>query len=111
MPPCTWAGGWFHLNRCFLSPEERRHKEQVTKLFLNFSASLAQIQLASGGRVMFEHPFASSAWEMPRLKSLRQRMFDVSVDMCSYGLKVPDGLPIRKHTRLLVSHANMQALG
>ena len=109
-PPCTWAGGWYHLNRCYLSPEERRQKELTTRLFLNFSASLAQIQLASGGRVMFEHPFSSSAWQLPQMQRLREKMFEVSVDMCAYGLKVPDGRSIRKHTRLLVSHANMRSL-
>ena len=23
-PPCTWAGGWYHLNRLYLDPSERR---------------------------------------------------------------------------------------
>ena len=37
-------------------------------------------------------------------------MFSVDVDMCCYGLKVPDGTLIQKATRLLVSHADMQRL-
>ena len=44
-PPCTWAGGWYHLNRCYMSDEECREKDRLTKLFVNFSAELAQDQL------------------------------------------------------------------
>ena len=109
-PPCTWAGGWYHLNKFLLTEEERRHRDVLTSLFLNFSADLAQMQLDAGGRVLFEHPKASRAWKNPRWQRLASRMFRVDVDMCCYGLKVPDGTLIHKATRLLVSHADMQRL-
>ena len=109
-PPCTWAGGWYHLNKCYLSEDERRHRDVLTSLFLNFCADLAQLQLDAGGRVLFEHPKSSCVWKNPRWQKLASRMFSVEVDMCCYGLKVPDGTLIQKATRLLVSHADMQRL-
>ena len=109
-PPCTWAGGWYHYNRMFMSPEEIREKDRLTCLFANFSAELAQIQLDHDGRVLFEHPRGSLIWKLPRLVQLRNRMHEVRLDMCRYGMSVPEGLPIRKRTTLLVSHANMRSL-
>ena len=109
-PPCTWAGGWFHLNRLYMSPQDRAEKERLTRLFANFSAELAQLQLDQGGRVVFEHPLGSAIWKLPRLEQLKQRMHELSLDMCAFGLCIPDGLPILKRTRLLVSHANMKVL-
>ena len=111
LPPCTWAGGWFHLNRCLMEPAERRRKEVLTRLFLNFCAELAEIQLDRGGRVLFEHPIGSLAWRMPRWRQLSQRMFQVDLDMRCFGMRVPNGKLIKKATRLLVSHANMKYLG
>ena len=110
-PPCTWAGGWCHLNKFYMSPEERREKDRLTKLFANFCAELAQIQLEQGGRVLFEHPAGSSIWKLPKLEALCHKMHEVRLDMCAFGMCIPDGLPILKHTRLLVSHANMRSLG
>ena len=80
-------------------------------MFANFCAELAQLQIDHGGRVVFEHPLGSSIWKLPRLEQLRQRMHEVSLDQCAFGLCVPGGLPILKRTRLLVSHANMKVLG
>ena len=110
-PPCTWAGGWFNLNRLHMTPEERRQKEMLTRLFLNFCAELAELQLENGGRVVFEHPVGSVAWSLPRWQKLGQRMHQVDLDMRCYGLCVPSGVLIKKATRLLVSHANMRCLG
>ena len=109
-PPCTWAGGWYELNKMYLSEEERSQREYLTKLFLNFCADLAEIQIAAGKRVVFEHPRKSRAWKLPKFQALARKMHQVDLDMCCYGLKVPDGLLIHKSTRLLVSHQNMCAL-
>ena len=79
-------------------------------LFINFCAQLAQRQLQSGHRVMFEHPKGSSAWKLPKMRDLCARMLEVDLDMCAFGLRVPDSLPIKKATHLLLSHANTRAL-
>jgi hypothetical protein len=110
-PPCTWAGGWFNLNQIYMSPEEVAEKQRLTMLFINFCCELMEIQLASGNRVVFEHPKGSIAWKLPRVQKLLQRMHVVECDMCRYQLRIPKGQPIQKSTKLLVSHANMESLG
>ena len=109
-PPCTWAGGWYELNKSYLSAEERREKDLLTTLFLNFCADLAEIQLSAKKRVLFEHPLRSRAWKLPKFQALARKMFSVQLDMCCYGLQAPNGLRIQKSTRLLVSHQNMCSL-
>ena len=108
-PPCTWAGGWFHLNKKHMSDEELREKKILTQLFINFCKELIKIQLSNGGRVMFEHPRDSVAWEL--LEELSSQLHTVDLHMCRFGLRVPQGPLIRKATRLMVSHANMRELG
>ena len=108
--PCTWAGGWFHLNKHFMTLEDRRTKEMLTKLFINFSAELALLQLNAGKQVVFEHPPRSLAWSLPKMRQLAQRMYYVDLDMCCYGLRIPHGSLIKKSTRLLVSRQNMRTL-
>ena len=107
-PPCTWAGGWFHLNRTKMDPAEVAKKEFLTKLFINFCKELAEEQLRNGGRIMFEHPKDSIAWQL--LQPIIPRMHVVDLHMCCFGLRVPTGDLIRKPTRLLVSHSDMTSL-
>ena len=107
-PPCTWAGGWFHLNKLRMSPEDAQEKVVLTRLFVNFCKQLIELQLQQGGRVMFEHPKDSVAWTL--LRELESKLYAVDVHMCRYGLRLPGSSLIRKPTRLLVSHADMRTL-
>lgn len=109
-PPCTWAGGWFHLNKYFMDPSELAEKQRLTTLFVNFCCELIEIQLKSNRRVLFEHPQGSSVWSMPSVRSLLDRTHLIDLDMCCFGLKIPNGLLIKKGTRLLVSHADLELL-
>ena len=107
-PPCTWAGGWFHLNKHKMNPEEVREKERLTHLFINFCRELIDIQLKHHKRVMFEHPKSSIAWQL--LQKHLTTMIPVDLHMCCYRMGLPGGDLIRKATRLLVSHADMEVL-
>ena len=107
-PPCTWAGGWFHLNQVYMSPTEVEKRKTLTRLFILFCRQLMKLQIAHGGRTMFEHPKDSVAWEM--LIGHFPDMHVVDLHMCQYGLAIPGGDPIRKPTRLLVSHRDMCVL-
>lgn len=109
-PPCTWAGGWFHLNKHYMDPKEVSEKEVLTKLFVQFCCSLVEEQLKRGGRVMFEHPKGSTVWDFPCMQALMRKLWTLDLHMCCYGMKVPQGDLIRKSTRLLVSHQNMLTL-
>ena len=55
-PPRTWAGSWHRLNKNRMSPHDRREKDFLTKLFIDFCGQLIEEQLKSGGRLLFEHP-------------------------------------------------------
>lgn len=37
-PPCAWAGGWFHFNKMYMTPEEVRRKMVTTRLFIFLQA-------------------------------------------------------------------------
>ena len=109
-PPCTWAGGWFHLNKMHMSEEQVECRRRLTKLFVTLCCELAQMQLDRGGRVLFEHPRGSSVWQFSCMNKLRDRMHQLDLDMCCYGMRVPGGPLIKKATRLWVSHHNMLKL-
>lgn len=70
-PPCTWAGGWFHLSKMHMSDAELREKRTLTTLFINFCCELIEVQVGHGKHAMFEHPLPSMAWSMPRMPSHR----------------------------------------
>lgn len=110
-PPCTWAGGWFHLNKCFMDPKELEEKRVLTMLFINFCCELIEMQLDAGGYAVLEHPKPSMIWKLPRVQKLLKRMQLIECDMCRFGLRIPKGLLIKKSTRLMVSHGSMKSLG
>ena len=74
----------------------------------DFCAQLIRLQLAHGGRVLFEHPKDSVAWSM--LVEQFPELYIVDLHMCRYGMAIPGGDLIRKPTRLLVSHSDMLVL-
>ena len=104
-PPCTWPGGWFHLNKHYMDPKEISEKEVLTKLFVQFCCSLIEEQLKRGGRVMFEHPKGSMVWDFPCMQALMKKLWTLDLHMCCYGMQVPQGNLIRKsacwcHTKI-----------
>ena len=109
-PPCTWSGGWWWLNRLNMSSDQVAEKKRLTLMFVQFCIELIEIQISNGGRFLFEHPQGSLVWELPGMKNLRQRFFEVVLHMCQFGLRIPKGSFIQKATRLLISHADMKSL-
>ena len=109
-PPCTWVGGWFELDSPHLDVEQRAEKTRLIRLFSGFIADFAQMQLANGGHLVFEPPARTDLWKLPKLTAVTDRMYKISVDMCAYGLVLPDGCPVQKRVSLLVSHAHMRSL-
>ena len=85
-PPCTWIGGWFDVDSPHLDAEQRAERSRLIKLLYGFVADVAQIQLANGGHLVLEPSAELAFWKMPRLAALKSRLFEVSVDLCAYGL-------------------------
>ena len=95
-------------NQIYMNPKEVEKRKILTRLFVLFCRQLMKLQIAHGGRTMFEHPKDSVAWDM--LVKHFPDMHVVDLHMCQYGLAIPGGGPIRKPTRLLVSHRDMCVL-
>eukprot|EP00435_Cladocopium_sp_Y103_P046254 s603_g13.t1 len=112
-PPCTDAGGWFHLNKCFMTTQEILKRKLVFKKHKELCKRLIKNQLKTHGRFVFEHPAPSAVWHDPEMKAWCDELTSFVTDMCRFNLHVPptNVSPkqlIRKHTRLLVSHEDMK---
>lgn len=58
-PTCIHRGGWEHLNCCYRSPLGTAMLLKKSREQIRFSIRQIRKQLASGGEVMFEHPWGS----------------------------------------------------
>ena len=114
-PPCTNAGGWFHLNSLHMPVHEVLRRKVLLKKQKAFCKRLIRQQIKSGGRVMFEHPSPSCYWDDPDFAQWCEELHSFVTHMCCFNLHVPargnqSKRLIRKSTRLLCSHADMCAL-
>ena len=110
-PPCTDEGGWFHLNSTRWERWEYLRRVARSRSFIRWCCKLFREQLARGKRAVFEHPTGAKTWSYAEVQSLCRKHHTVKLHMCRYGMQLPgsDNL-IRKSTRLLVSHDDMQEL-
>ena len=112
-PPCTDAGGWFHLNKCYMTMKEYLARKLQLRQFLDLCKKLIRIMSKTVGRFIFEHPAPSLVWKDPEMKEFCNEYTSFVTDMCCFDLHVP-ATPtqskklIRKSTRLLVSHEDMK---
>ena len=108
-PPCTDESGWIHLNATKMNHMELLRRKSRSRMFIKYCCELFKQQADSGGRVMFEHPTGSDMWTYPEVQNLCRKYFPTKLHMCQYGLKIPSSENfIRKSTRLLLSHEDMQ---
>ena len=111
-PPCTDEGGWFHLNSKKWDVWEVLRRKAISRSFIRWCCKLFRLGVQLGCRVVFEHPTGAKTWTYTEVQSLCRRYETVKLHMCRYGMKLPHSERlIRKSTRLLVSHADMQCLG
>eukprot|EP00435_Cladocopium_sp_Y103_P020594 s2229_g5.t1 len=114
-PPCTNAGGWFHLNSLRMPVQEVLKRKLLLKKQKAFCKKLIRRQLALGGRVLFEHPSPSSVWDDQDFINWCMQYHSFVTHMCCFDLHVPATAQhpkqlIRKSTRLFVSHSDMCVL-
>ena len=110
-PPCTDESGWIHLNATKMDRVEFLRRKSLSRMFIKYCCELFKQQVDSGGRAMFEHPTGSDMWTYPtEVMNLCKKYVPTKLHMCQYGLKIPSSENfIRKSTRLLLSHEDMQA--
>ena len=105
-PPCTYSGGWEHLNSCYRTPLERAKLLHENRARLKFSRQQIEKQVQRGGEFMFEHPWGASTWNDPEFEILCKKYGVIKTDMCQHGLKCPETeLKIRKSTGLMASRS------
>ena len=110
-PPCTYWGGWDHLNRTYRTPLENARLNRSKRNQVKFCRTQADKQLARGGDIFFEHPWGSEVWDSPEMKPLVDKFGVSRTDMCSFGLCCPDSqLPIQKATGVLTSSDSIKAV-
>eukprot|EP00435_Cladocopium_sp_Y103_P016862 s1030_g4.t1 len=108
-PPCTYSGGWEHLNSCYRTPLERALLIRENRARLKFSRQQIEKQVRRGGEFMFEHPWGASTWSDSEFEDLCKQYGIIKTDMCQHGLKCPDtNLHIRKSTGLMASRSLAQ---
>ena len=82
-PPCTYWGGWDHLNKCHRTPVERARLIQIARRQVKFSVEQIHKQLRRGGDFLLEHPIGSSIWREPAVRELKRKHGFHRVDICA----------------------------
>ena len=105
-PPCTDAGGWFHINSLRMPVHEVLKRRVRLKKQREFCKKLIQQQIDSGGRFMFEHPSPSCTWDDPQFVKWCEMFHAFNTHVCCFNLHVPatQSHPkqlIKKNTKLL----------
>lgn len=112
-PPCTDAGGWFHLNKCYMTMQEYLRRKLMFRKHMALCKRVIRNHLKTHGRLVFEHPAPSAVWKDPEMKAWCDELTSFITDMCRFNLHLPPTAKtpkqlIRKSTRLLVSHEDMR---
>ena len=103
-PPCTYWGGWDHLNMCYRTPAERARLIRTARKQVKFCVEQIHKQLHRGGDFLLEHPLGSSIWKDPAVKELKRKYGLHKVDLCAFGLRSPkSGKHMRKSTGIICS--------
>ena len=76
---------------------------------VDFAVEMAWDQLAGGRHFLLENPFTSAAWQVDSMVELMNddRVRDVVIDQCQFGLKNNDGAFHRKATQLVTSSQSL----
>ena len=75
---------------------------------VEFSARLAEIQVAGGRHFLGENPLTSKAWQTKPGQRMLRMLFPTKTHFCAHGLKDPEwGMPIKKSTMLVTTSENV----
>ena len=110
-PPCTKFCRLLALQfkTWYENPEKfDQHIIELRKArkLLQFCVRICQLCHQLKISYVFEHPWTSTSWNEPCLRSLvgRADNYLVKLDQCQFGLKSPQGQPMRKRSGFLTNH-------
>ena len=108
-PPCTPFSSMRQLTDFKRDCSVVQQEVQEGERHVNFSVSLAWIQLEAGRGFLFEHPRRAKSWKMRSLQQLAQhpQVYTVSLDMCQFELKNVQGDLVMKPILLLTNIENL----
>lgn len=104
-PECTMFSVMQNCNKKKVDPRvfARRLAEAVQHM--NLCADICKRRAHRGRYYLLEHPSGASSWHLPSIEEARSMLgaYLVSFPQCQYGLKAPNGKPMRKLTRFLTN--------
>jgi len=97
-PPCTMFSTLAHSNWWRMPIDKRETALKDGFFHLLLMTFLLAYHVKNGGYYLFEHPDRASSWKVPALVELPGEIR--VIDQCMTGLKSPDGVPLRKRTKI-----------
>ena len=110
--PCTPWTTWQRLNYKRGSERTRARIDRgrlLSRIFVRNFERLGRAALNGGGSVSFEWPRFCDGWKDDTVKKMvaSLKLQPIAVDGCSVGLSDPEGVPIFKPWRVMVSSPHM----
>ena len=101
------------MRGCFgVTPEQQRRydkeKELHRRTMLEFVHDVAFFQMGRGAHFVGEQPLTATSWTEAPILRVRDVCFEVTLDMCVFGLKCPEtGEAIMKPTKIVCSSSSV----
>ena len=104
-PPCTPFSPTRRLTDFKRDPDVVDQELREGERHVDFSVSVALIQINAGRGFLFEHPRGAKSWKMRSLQKLKAhpQVYTVSLDMCQFELQNSKGDTVLKPTLLLTN--------
>ena len=104
-PPCTPFSPMRRLTDFKRDPDVVDQELREGERHVDFSVSVALIQINAGRGFLFEHPRGAKSWKMRSLQKLKAhpQVYTVSLDMCQFELQNSKGDTVLKPTLLLTN--------
>ena len=91
-PECGPWGGWsrFNQQRSLTSYDDIMQKRRDQEKHLQLCVQICKYQIRQGRHFHFEHPIGSEAFATPSGQDMQKATLPIHLDMCAFGLKVPN---------------------
>lgn len=105
-PECTMFSALMRCNESRMCPITFAQRMEIAIDHMNFCMMLCRHRSQRNRLFLLEHPSTASSWRLPSVEDVCATVPNcqvVSFAQCRYGLKSPDGRPMRKLTKFLTN--------
>ena len=81
-------------------PERVRQKQEHDLVFLELTKHIFESPTKRGCHALGENPARAQSWKQEDIAFLRAKYFEVTGDLCMYGMKDSQGNPLQKPSQL-----------